>query len=106
MAGGKPASQYNPERLKQLEMTNAKKDQTIKAYNVELNKLQEELTKLQIAYSADKEIHASFIKTMHETDLKFKAEIDSLKRENETLRTSENELREQCEALNAEMALV
>lgn len=94
---------YTAQRLKELQMQNTQKEQTIQAYNQELSKLQEELTKIQIAYQADKEIHASFLATMQETEVKFKEEIQKLKKENEEYRTQEMELRETSRKLQAEM---
>lgn len=94
---------YTAQRLQELQMINTQKEQTIQAYNQELSKLQEELTKIQIAYQADKEIHASFLATMQETELKFKEEIQKLKKENEEFRTQESELRETSRKLQVEM---
>merc|ERR1719410_1162567 len=94
---------YTARKLKELQLQNTQKEETIRAYNQELSKLQEELTKIQIAYQADKEIHASFLATMQETEVKFKEEIQKLKKENEEYRTQEMELRETSRKLQAEM---
>jgi len=94
---------YTARRLKELQMQNAQRKQTLIAHKEALQKLQADYEKLQNEYQADKTLYASFLTSAQETEKQFKDEIAKLKNENDIIKTTEVDLSEQAAKISAEM---
>jgi len=100
------ARTYTARRLKELQMQNAQRDETVIAHKNALSRVKEDYEKVQNEYQADKTLYASFFTSMQETEKKFKEEIAKLKSENDLIKTTEAELSEQALKLRSEMNTV
>jgi len=72
----------------------SEKDQTIRVYNNELDKLQEQMRKIRIEYDAEKEVNRAIVESMQNSELKLKEELSNLKNDKELLKNRESELSE------------
>jgi len=94
---------YTARRLKELQMQNAQREQTVIAHKQALSRVKEDYEKVQNEYQADKTLYASFFTSMQETEKKFKEEIAKLKSENDLIKTTEADLSEHALKLRREM---
>jgi len=90
---------YTARRLKELQMQNAQREQSVIAHQDALSKLKIDYEKIQNQYQADKTIYASFLTSMQETEKKFKKEISKLKEENELIKITEADVSKEAETL-------
>merc|ERR1719245_2949045 len=80
---------YTARRLKELQMQNAQREQSVIAHKDALSKLQKDYEKIQNQYQADKTVYASFLTSAQEAEKKFKEEISKLKEKNELIKFTE-----------------
>merc|ERR1719285_1004527 len=97
---------YTARRLKELQMQNAQREQSLTAHSEALAKLQQDYEKMQNQYQADETIYATFVTSKQEAEKKFKEEIAKLKQENEMIKVTETDVCEQASTLVAEMEIV
>jgi len=81
----------------------SEKDQTIRVYNNDLNKLQEELRKIKMEYDAEKEVNKAIVESMQNSELKLKEEVSNLKNDKEMLKSRESELSEGISSAQKEL---
>merc|ERR1719245_1482698 len=97
---------YTARRLKELQMQNAQREQSVIAHKDALSKVKIDFEKIQNQYQADKTIYASFLTSSQEADKKFKEEISKLKEENELIKLTEAEVSKEAESLLVERQTV
>jgi len=97
---------YSARRLKELQMQNVQRDQTIIAYKGAVTKLQQDYDKMQNQYQVDKAAYTAYMKTAEEAEKNYKDKITNVKRENESAKTKEMDLGEQAGKLLNEMGAV
>jgi len=93
---------YTARRLKELQMQNAQREQSVMAHKEALSKLQNDYEKMQNQYQADKTVYTSLLASMQEAEKKFKEEISKLKEKNELIKITETEVSKEAETLFAE----
>jgi len=99
---GEPANpkSYTPKNntpsqiVTELTQQISEKDQTIRVYNDDLNKLQEQLREIRMEYDAEKEVNRAIVESMQNSELKLIEELSNLKNDKEMLKNRENELSE------------
>jgi len=97
---------YTARRLKELQMQNAQREQSVLAHKEALSKLQNDYEKIQNQHQADKTVYNSFLTSMQEAEKKFKEEISKLKEKNELIKITETEVSKEAETLFAERKAV
>jgi len=97
---------YTARRLKELQMQNAQREQSVIAHTEMLTKLQKDYEIIQNQYQADATIYTSFLNSMQEAEKKFKEEISKLKEENEIIKITEADVSKEAGTLLAEMETV
>jgi len=97
---------YTARRLKELQMQNAQREQSLIAHKEALGKIEVNYKNVKDQYNEDMRSYANLLSTMEETEKKSKVEIAKLKQENELMKITEAEVCEQSGALVNEMEIV